>query len=1020
MPQYDYNFDPHASAPENWILGEEHPTAVTGQRRVLVPKFAPFFFKDLVVRLGSEELIEGRDYYLCIAYREASHRFGQLVFGGIWLIDDKRAGTFRIDYRTVGDKYTLPRSRITQYLTNELTDPQQADWIDVMGQPMFIPPVEIKFDRPAYYDEQVLSASIRTLADGISAKDPKEDELYQFLDRWLRELERVVHTSPMIAHLTNKNNPHGTKWFHADALKVDGVAANSAKAYGKTLAELTAYVNARGITQAHLDAYIKLRGGKTVTGDLRLRDGAMLIEGMKNGAGVVLSLDCGNAAVDSKKGVAVTADKNANQPGKRVKLQAGTNVLEVISSGGVQEKDNLRLNGHPVVHEGNLTDHIPSVGTYIVDLRTADTLVLKFSGLGTVASPLKIEAMIPQSGLGLPGIATVTSQSGTQTDRAISEHAVKLTNDEFTNKVPKTRTINGQPLSSDVTLTADSIGLGNVVNVPDTGLPANPNHTLLLENKAPAVHEHGIEDFAVPTATTTVKGVARVTEDLSAPNNTDVADSIKVAEIADRANFAVSQIFTRLPKNLIDVSHFGGYGTSPIAVNKNGWKLTFTQTQPYYTGQVQYTLPITELDLAVLFPTTRFNTAFYIYVEVVGGSARYVLRGDFVVDSAAMLRIGKLTTNSTGIVTVEVLRRCRLGQFRELTDHIEARSAHGFDAESVTPQDVGLGLVENKPLLESLVIPSFREVFDTWYRFSHRSDGVYPSLPAETTTWEYLPATDSIRNLTNSSSCVGMVSNSLVGDYEFECAVSSTNADDDHIGIVLGFAIIDGVEHTLIAYATGTDTRDYSFFVAYNYTQSLHGGRVLWQFNQPLRKGWDELGECTIRAVKVGNRIDLEFSPFSGASESVGATYTVELTGDLEKFRGSTRFGYTAQSQAYSTWRNIKRPDESVGNYYADGKLLAQNYSWGVRTTVISGKLAVNNVNGTYSIPLPRVVDPASYHVWLGHTKIQDTNGGLKTGTLTFTKYNNRVEVTEDTGWSINQIAYVITIFNDVRMYTNN
>lgn len=1022
MPQYDYNFDPHAALPENLILGEEHKITKAGKTRVIVPKFAPFFFKDFILRRGSEVLVEGVDYYLCITYREATHRFGQLVYGGIWLIDDNRTGTFRVDYRTVGAQYVQKQAVIDKYLKDELTDPQMADWVDLMGTSLFIPPVEIKFDRPAFIDEQALSAGIRTLGDVIAAKDPKEDELYLFLDAWLLELERVVHSSNMIPHLTNYSNPHETRWFHADALKVDGVAVDAAKAYGKTLAQLTTYVNERGITQAHLDAYIKLRGNNLVTGNLLLRDGAMLIEGVGTGTDFMLSHEFGNATTDALKGISITSD-SALAGGKKSTLEAGTNKLEVVSSGGVQDKNGLRLNGQPVVHKGNLTDHLPTAGEYVVNLRTQNTINLTFTGKGTTSSPLKVAAVIPDASVSDIGLGKITDAVSTSTTLAISEYAVGVVGKDLNNKVPKTRKINGKELKRNVIVTVSDIELGNVSNLPDSELPITSKHLTLIDGLAPVEHEHSFADFNVPNATESVWGLATIAASLTPPSRTSVAPVALVHDLFFRAESAMASITDRVPKDLLDLSMYGGYGTTPIAVNILGWKITFTQTQPYYTDTVQYTLPITVLDLAVLFPTTRYNTRIYIYVGVENGKASYILRTDLTVDTSSILLIGYAVTSSSKIEEIHVDRKFRMGRFREMVEHIDESNAHGFNLDDITADSVGLGIVENKPTLENLVIPSFKDVFNTWYRFSHRSDGVYPSIPAETETWQYLPDTDSIRNLTNSSSFIGLVSNDVVGDYEFEVAVSSTNADDDFIGIVLGFVIKDGVEYTLTALACGTDTRDYSFSVVYNYIQSKHGSRRLWHHNQPLRKGWDDLGECVIRAVKSGNKIDVTFSNFSGQSTSVGASTTINLTGDLAIFRGSTRFGYAAQSQPHSTWRSIKRPDEDASSYYGSAKLLAKNTSWSELITYRSGKVVLTAGKG--SIPLPSNVDPNSYHVWLGTKKVSNDAQGLKDGAINYTKARTKVDVTADvsaaTGWStIRELNYVITIYNDIRLYTNN
>ncbi|MRY60793.1 hypothetical protein GKD59_23545, partial [Parabacteroides distasonis] len=200
-----------------------------------------------------------------------------------------------------------------------------------------------------------------------------------------------------------------------------------------------------------------------------------------------------------------------------------------------------------------------------------------------------------------------------------------------------------------------------------------------------------------------------------------------------------------------------------------GWQIYFTQEVQFFIGSTTHLIPEATLDLQTLYPSTHKSNKFYIYATVDGGVAHYMLSEQYVADSSTAIYIGVCETDETQITNLQVNRATRLGDFREFTEHLTDSKPHGLDLSQVTTDDVGLGLLENKSIRNTLVIPTFKEVFDGWYRLSHQGTKPYPAIPAETATWTYNEATDAIRNTTNSVGLVGMVSpdDVAVGDYDF-------------------------------------------------------------------------------------------------------------------------------------------------------------------------------------------------------------------------------------------------------------
>ena len=277
MPQFAYPFDPHADNDANVVKAEQHVLSQDmPSYRVILPSFAPFFdSNDLIITCNDRPLLNGFDYYLSHRYFRGVERTGKLMYGGIWIINPKLSGTFKVSYRTLGGKFTPERSVLDDYLTTRLTDPSTASWEEVINDDPFFPPVDIQFDRDAFKDEADVQTSIREIATVIEDKDQTESDIYRLMDDWFSQLKKIVDESTLTTHQLDKNNPHGEVWHESDALKVDGISQNSAKVFGRTINELATYVNERGITQSDLDQYVERSGGNLVTGDIVLKDGVL-------------------------------------------------------------------------------------------------------------------------------------------------------------------------------------------------------------------------------------------------------------------------------------------------------------------------------------------------------------------------------------------------------------------------------------------------------------------------------------------------------------------------------------------------------------------------------------------------------------------------------------------------------------------------------------------------------------------------------------------------------------------------
>ena len=242
------------------------------------------------------------------------------------------------------------------------------------------------------------------------------------------------------------------------------------------------------------------------------------------------------------------------------------------------------------------------------------------------------------------------------------------------------------------------------------------------------------------------------------------------------------------------------------------------------------------------------------------------------------------------------------------------------------------------------ISPSFRDVYETWKMFSHlgSSDNANPD---DMQHWSYDSTLNTIIQSKNSDSYNGFISPRSYSGYDISIRVYSTNEDDDVIGLVAAYAKdSNGKEHTLsflrtgggvgsqdghvISWACVLDDRGF----AVNGTES---GQVLLADNTtnsgyiPLPnneintianfKGWKGLGTgSVIRIVRTGNVFEAWCSEFGSNTLISGSKITIDLDElsttypTLNLFKGSSPWGYSTMSQAYSMYENISITDDNL------------------------------------------------------------------------------------------------------------
>ena len=404
-----------------------------------------------------------------------------------------------------------------------------------------------------------------------------------------------------------------------------------------------------------------------------------------------------------------------------------------------------------------------------------------------------------------------------------------------------------------------------------------------------------------------------------------------------------------------DIRRLINKGTCYILASaaEEGWIIYFTQDMPFYSEQSLYSVKATNIDLRVVYPKTHQNNTFYIHVEVIEGVTKYTMSDTVLPDTPTRLWIGHVTTDSSRITELVVERAKRLGNVATLIQHEHNKFAHGYEYSDTLATSEYTQMI-NKGLIHEFETMSFKDVFNSWYRFSHSSANTYPANANELKAWRYIEEYDCVECTINSGTYIGFISDKKAGDYTFNTIVTALDGDDDAITIVLAAhrkGDIDDREHTLsLVMNTGGVNGS---FIRLNENYLQPGGRIIRIIDPnkvPPNSGnpWTpKMGHIYARRVKNILTIFTELTTFSASPTGEGrdeiiqsiikhrkgwtdADYrragffetVVDLAQEAPIFNTAVRFGYGAQSQNKARYWNLERPLSDLGNFYSSEQTL--------------------------------------------------------------------------------------------------
>lgn len=213
---------------------------------------------------------------------------------------------------------------------------------------------------------------------------------------------------------------------------------------------------------------------------------------------------------------------------------------------------------------------------------------------------------------------------------------------------------------------------------------------------------------------------------------------------------------------------------------------------------------------------------------------------------------------------------------------------------------------------------SFATVFNKWKRISHDSTFVSPANQSELNGWSYGAGGDSISTNVNSATYIGLISPDRFETFNFEVDVGSNGADDDVVGIIIGYKKIGDTEHTISVLVDGGGTTPGSVgnsnpipkvTVMIDYPRT--SGTVLYQQalgipQQQWNNGADLSGGVRILGKrKVDGTFEVSVTKVNGDPWPNPIYWSAPIPA---MFQSPCNIGYSAYSQVDATYDNVQVP----------------------------------------------------------------------------------------------------------------
>lgn len=608
--------------------------------------------------------------------------------------------------------------------------------------------------------------------------DISEDTL-GLLKTWYNLLRASFDQAPAHDHVLRKDNPHDEEAGWIGALVRNGISADAVRAYGRTLPQLTTYVNSLAPTQSSLLSKVR----REVSTRL-LRGTIVGVEGLTQ---FTQGSDANNirilAKFDKLQSWLIAQNDNVSVTAAQyIDIKSGTGVLRLYNDARGLTWNNAKLLTHDTIGP-----YIPQGGAAALGFVGVSTATITLTGKGIGSNPFVATWQAPSAAdVNTLAMRLVTDDFGTSSALAATPALIAKLAANFTGKLLKDKAnINGIKLAGSITLSKSMYGLSEVVDISDILMPmSDAMEALIADYEDNPNHTHPASMFGITTATTTVKGTVKLGGIEN--DNTVVLDGREVLEQKARLDEVDTLSSSTLTPAVINILRFGTSGTGFIEGVEFEDFMVSLPANFYYCGD-RRAVAAASYNLIDLFPGAYTNKTFYLYVDVTSsGTAVYSISVTRRQENDTLTEIGDVTTDGDAIIRANVYNVTRLGSFREFEEHVDNPSAH---IEKVADKNsLGLSSVRDIPAAVSNYKTGFTNGIRDW-------QGIFGNAPWTQTGQQLMFSSYGAGQV----NAIGLAHSQKQANYILRgtMAIDSSADNGGWAGWLLAYRRVKSEEHTL-------------------------------------------------------------------------------------------------------------------------------------------------------------------------------------------------------------------------------
>jgi hypothetical protein len=205
--------------------------------------------------------------------------------------------------------------------------------------------------------------------------------------------------------------------------------------------------------------------------------------------------------------------------------------------------------------------------------------------------------------------------------------------------------------------------------------------------------------------------------------------------------------------------------------------------------------------------------------------------------------------------------------------------------------------------------PTMQDVFNNWARFDGKNYFTNKdSATGEAADWQFLTNPDRISMPDNSANGCGFVSPELLDNYTFEATVTSSDSDNDTIGLLIAF-VREGSTNKFLALVRtqGGMAPDKGYGIIYSENGPWSPTWVIKNLDIGGTQGGYKNAQARIKIHRQGDMIECYTTHWNDVTNyQATSKITLDLNSDprLAIFKGKQSYGYYTHSQANSTYLN--------------------------------------------------------------------------------------------------------------------